>query len=172
MNAVQCTTFHQHISFDVLGKMKMARENNEETSVADYMTTRMITMGGKDSMLDIAKRMAERNISSVAITDGKDRIIGILTERDIVKIVANSVSPKGITAGSLMSYPVVSIEKGSSVEDAARVMAQKKVRHLLVEDSSSRQTIGIVTVTDLARYLKQNLADEELAASQIWELFS
>ena len=136
------------------------------------MTTRMITMGGKDSMLDIAKRMAERNISSVAITDGKDKIVGILTERDILKIVANSVPPKGITAGSLMSHPVVSIEKGSSVEDAARVMAQKKVRHLLVEDPSSRQTIGIVTVTDLARYLKQNLADEELAASQIWELFS
>ncbi|HJS68939.1 MAG TPA: CBS domain-containing protein [Nitrososphaera sp.] len=149
----------------------MARNNNEGATVADYMTTRMITMDGKESVLDIAKRMAERNISSVAITDEKDMIIGILTERDVVKIVAKAVPPNGITAGSLMSNPVVSIGKGSSVEDAARVMAQKKVRHLLVEDPSSRQIMGMVTVTDLARYLRQNLADEEITASEVWELF-
>lgn len=149
----------------------MARNNNEGATVADYMTARIITMDGKDSVLDVAKRMAERNISSIAITDEKGKIIGILTERDVVKIVAKAVPPKGITAGSLMSKPVVSIGKGSSVEDAARVMAQKKVRHLLVEDPSSRQIMGMVTITDLARYLRQNLADEEITASEVWELF-
>jgi CBS domain-containing protein len=147
----------------------MARDN--EATVADYMTTRMTTMDSKDSVLDIAKMMAERSISSVAITDDKSRIIGILTERDVVKAIANGVPPDGITVGSLMSHPVVSIEKGSSVEDAARVMAQKKLRHLLVEDASNRGIVGIITVTDLARYLKKNLADEELAASEVWELF-
>jgi CBS domain-containing protein len=149
----------------------MARKNSDGATVVDYMTTRMVTMGWKDSVLDVAKRMIERNISSIAITDDKGRIIGILTERDVVKIVANGVPPGGITAGSLMSYPVLSIEKGSSVEDAARVMAQKKLRHLLVEDASNQELIGIITVTDLARYLKKNLADEELAASEVWELF-
>jgi CBS domain-containing protein len=146
-------------------------QNSNEATVADYMTTRMATMDWKDSVLDIAKRMAERNISSVTITDDKDRIIGILTERDVVKAVANSVPPGGITAGSLMSYPILSIEKDSSVEDAARVMAQKKLRHLLVEDANNREIIGIITVTDLARYLKKKLVDEELAASEVWELF-
>ncbi len=170
MNAVQCTTFHQHISFDVKHIDEMAQKNNGAT-VADYMTTKMITMGWKDSVLDAAKRMMERNISSIAITDDKDRIIGILTERDVVKAVANGVPPSGITAGSLMSYPVVSIEKGSSVEDAARVIGQKKLRHLLVEDANNQDIIGIITVTDLARYLKRNLADEDLAASEVWELF-
>jgi CBS domain-containing protein len=145
--------------------------NKVEASVADYMTTRMITMGWKDSVLDAAKRMMERSISSIAITDGKGRIIGILTERDIVKTVANGVPLGSITAGSLMSYPVLSIEKGLSVEDAARVMAQKKLRHLLVEDANNQEVTGIITVTDLARYLKKNLADEELAASEVWELF-
>lgn len=149
----------------------MARKNSDGATVVDYMTTRMVTMRWKDSVLDVAKRMIERNISSIAITDDKGRIIGILTERDVVKIVANGVPPGGITAGSLMSYPVLSIEKGSSVEDAARVMAQKKLRHLLVEDASNQELIGIITVTDLARYLKKNLADEELAASEVWELF-
>ncbi|HEX7033673.1 MAG TPA: CBS domain-containing protein [Nitrososphaera sp.] len=148
----------------------MAQTNGGAT-VADYMTTRMVTMGWKDSVFDAAKRMIERNISSLAITGDNDRIIGILTERDVVKVVASGMSPRDITAGSLMSYPVVSIEKGSSVEDAARVMGQKKLRHLLVEDATIQEIVGIITVTDLARYLKRNLAEEDLAASEVWQLF-
>ncbi|HXV46464.1 MAG TPA: CBS domain-containing protein [Nitrososphaera sp.] len=147
----------------------MAQEDSEAI-VADYMTTRMVTMGWKDSVLEAAKRMIERNISSMAITNDRDRIIGILTERDVVKIVANSVPASGITTGSLMSYPVISIKNNSSVEDAAQLMARKKLRHLLVEDTD-KEVIGIITVTDLARYLKKNLADKELADSEVWELF-
>ena len=151
----------------------MTRKNNRngEASVSEYMTARMATMDSKESVRDIARRMVERNISSVAITDSRDRIVGILTERDIVKIVANGVPADGITTGSLMSRPVESIEKGASIEEAARAMAQKNVRHLLVEDSDSRQVIGIVTVTDLARYLKQKLADRDALEPEMWELF-
>jgi len=144
---------------------------DSEATVADYMATRMITMGWKESVLDAAKRMIERNISSIAIMNDENRIIGIITERDVVKIVANGVPAGGITASSLMSYPVVSIEKGSSIEDAARVMAKKKLRHLLVEDAG-KAIMGIITVTDLARYLKKNLTEEDLAASEVWELLS
>ncbi len=167
---MQGTTFSQNILFDDKLTCGMAPNNNGAT-VADYMTTRMITMGWKDSVFDAAKRMMDRNISSIAITDEKDKIIGILTERDVVKVVASGMSPSSISTGSLMSYPVVSIEKGSSVEDAARVMGQKKLRHLLVEDATSQDIVGIITVTDLARYLKRNLTDEDLAASEVWELF-
>jgi CBS domain-containing protein len=146
-------------------------QNNDMVTVAEYMTTRMITIPWKSSVMDVAKKMIERNISSVAINDDKDRIIGILTERDVVKIVANGVPASGITAGSLMSYPVLSIDKGSSIEDAARVMAQKKLRHLLVKDATNEDILGIITVTDLAKYLKKKLADEDIAASEVWELF-
>ena len=115
--------------------------------------------------------MVERNISSVALTDDKDSIVGILTERDIVKVVTNGVEPKGVTASSLMTNPVVSIGKDTPIEDAARIMALKNIRHLMVTDPSNQKIIGIITVTDLARYLKQNLADEEIVASEVWQLF-
>lgn len=151
------------------------RDNDEVDrsmeTVADYMSTRMVTTSAKDSVLGIARKMADRDISSIAITDDKDRIAGILTERDVVRAIARGMPPDGIIASSLMSHPVITIEKGASVEDAARVMAQKKLRHLLVEDGVSQEILGIITITDLARYLKKNLADEELAASEVWELF-
>jgi CBS domain-containing protein len=130
-------------------------QKDSEAIVADYMTTRMVAIGWKESVLEASKRMIERNISSIAITDDGDRIIGILTERDVVKIVANGVPPGGITAGSLMSYPVVSIEKGSSVEVAARVMAQKKLRHLLVEDANNREIIGSLRLPTLQDTLRK-----------------
>ena len=146
-------------------------QNHSNALVEDYMTTGMVTINQKRSVLDVAKRMAERNVSSVALTDDKDRIAGILTERDVVKVVTNEVPPRGVTASSLMTRPVVSISKDSPIEDAARTMALKNIRHLLVKDPASQQLIGIITLTDLARYIKQNLADEEIATSEVWELF-
>lgn len=139
--------------------------------VEDYMTIDMATINQKHSILDVAKRMVERNISSMALTDDKDRIVGILTERDIVKVVTNGVPPDGVTVGSLMTRPVVSISKDSPIEDAARTMALNKIRHLMVKDPINEQIIGIITLTDLARYLKQNLANEDIESSEVWELF-
>lgn len=143
------------------------RENHvKESTVEDYMNKRMITIDSKTSVKYAIKMMAERNISSVAIVDAtnKSRIIGILTERDIVKLLANDVPPDAITIGSLMSFPLVTINKNSSLEDAARLMIQKKLRHLLVNNPEDGETIGIITTTDLARYLKQKVSPQELAS--------
>ncbi|HEX6282405.1 MAG TPA: CBS domain-containing protein [Nitrososphaera sp.] len=152
----------------------MGYKNNtvDDTLVEDYMTVITLTMNFKNSVLDIAKRMVAENISSIAITDDKKEIIGILTERDIVKIIANEVPPGGITAGSLMSSPPVTVKNNAPIEEAAKIMAGKKVRHLLVEDFSANNIMGIITVTDLARYLRQkSRTGEELPASEVWEIF-
>jgi signal-transduction protein with cAMP-binding, CBS, and nucleotidyltransferase domain len=152
----------------------MGYKNNtvDETLVEDYMTVITLTMNFKNSVLDIAKRMVAENISSVAIIDDKNAIIGILTERDIVRIIANEVSPGGVTAGSLMSSPPVTVKNNALIEEAAKIMAGKKVRHLLVEDFSGNNIVGIITVTDLARYLRQkSRTGEELPASEVWKIF-
>jgi CBS domain-containing protein len=134
-------------------------ENND--LIEGYMNNRMTTIGSKNSVLDAVKIMAEKSISSLAVTDERNRITGILTERDIVKIIANEVSPEGITIGSLMSTPPVSINRNASVEEGAQLMLRKRMRHLLVEDPDSHEIIGIITTTDLARYLKQKLPIRE-----------
>ncbi len=51
-------------------------------------------------------------------------------------------------------------------------MVTKKLRHLIVEDTYTNDVVGIITVTDLAKYLKQkSKTDEELQASEVWEIF-
>lgn len=152
-------------------------------SLEDYMNTRMVRRGSKASVLEVAKAMVDWNISSVAITDDEEskKVVGILTERDIVKSIAKGVPPDGITAGSLMSSPILSIRNDQPIEEAALLMIRNKVRHLLVEDPARQRVIGIITTTDLARYLKQRMKetaareDEKEQSSEllaeVWELY-
>ena len=145
-------------------------------AVEDYINARMVMRDPKASVFELAKVMVDWGISSVAITaDEEDqkkknnnnkKVIGILTERDIVKSIAKGVPPDGggsggsITAGSIMSSPILSIRKGQPIEEAALLMIRNKVRHLLVEDPDARNVvIGIISTTDLARYLKKRMKE-------------
>jgi CBS domain-containing protein len=171
------------------------------SSVEDYMNTKMVMRDSKASVFELAKVMVDWGVSSVAITaDEEDqnnnnnkKVIGILTERDIVKSIAKGAPPGGggsITAGSIMSSPILSIRKGQPIEEAALLMIRNKVRHLLVEDPDARNVvIGIISTTDLARYLKKRMkqatADREdekeeqqpsssssqVLLSEAWELY-
>jgi len=136
------------------------------------MTTTTVAMNFKKSVLDIAKKMFAENISSVAITDDEGEIIGILTERDMMKVIANELPPGGISAMNLMSFPTVTVKRKAPIEEAAKIMATKKLRHLIVEDTYGKDVVGIITSTDLARYLKQkSKTNEELSRSEAWEIF-
>lgn len=146
-------------------------QRNVDALVKDYMTTELATIDQRKSILEVAKKMVKKNISSLAMTDEDDRIAGIVTERDIVNVVTNGIAPDKVPASSLMTRPLVSIRSNSHIEDAAKTMASNRVRHLMVTDPHSGQVVGIITVTDLARYLKQNLTDEEIATSEVWHLF-
>ena len=166
------------------------------SSVADYMNAKMVMRDSKASVLELAKVMVDWNVSSIAIADDEqnNKVIGILTERDIVKSIAKGASPDGITAGSLMSSPILSIRKDQPIEEAALIMIRNKVRHLLVEDPAAhnRAITGIITTTDLARYLKKRMKEtsitaasredekeeqqqqqssSELLLSEVWELY-
>lgn len=71
-----------------------------------------------------------------------------------------------------MSTPIFSVKNNTSIEEAAQIMGQKKIRHLLVTNAYNNEVMGIITVTDFARYLKQKFVEEgELASSEVWELF-
>jgi predicted transcriptional regulator len=166
------------------------------SSVQDYMNARMVMRDSKASVLELAKVMVDWNVSSIAIADEEqnNKVIGILTERDIVKSIAKGASPDSITAGSLMSSPILSIRKDQPIEEAALIMIRNKVRHLLVEDPAAhnRAIIGIITTTDLAKYLKKRMKEtsitaasredekeeqqqqqssSELLLSEVWELY-
>lgn len=144
------------------------------SSVEDYMSTRLVIRGLKSSVFELAKVMVDSNVSSVAIMEqenaeqqqGNKRVIGILTERDIIKSIAKGVPLDDITAGSSMSSsPLLSVRKDQSIEEAALLMIKNRVRHLLIEDPDQNSVIGIITTTDLARYLRRRMKESTIAAA-------
>jgi len=94
------------------------------------------------SVRGAAKIMSDRNIGSLIILKSS-KIIGIITERDIMKNIS-SLS-KGIS--SIMSKNVISVECNESIDNAALIMNEKKIKRLPIVDSG--KLVGIITATDL-----------------------
>ena len=172
-NSLRDTVYREYISYLQIYLELMGYKSNsvDDTRVEDYMTIAAVTMNFKNSVLDIAKKMLAENISSIPITDDEGEIIGILTERDMIKIIANELPPNGVSAMSLMAFPTVKVKRKARIEEAAKIMATQKIRHLIVEDTYGKDVVGIITVTDLARYLKEKSRTGELPASEAWEVF-
>lgn len=140
-------------------------------TVESIMNKKVVSVDSGSSALKVSKAMSKKNISSVVLKDG-DRIIGILTERDLVRNVCAKDSPASkVSAAEIMSTPVRSVNRNSSVERAAELMVEYRVRHLAVEDDY-HNIIGIITTTDIAKYLRSKLGDAGIEAEIIEALYA
>jgi CBS domain-containing protein len=134
----------------------ISSEPEPSAYVENIMSKDIVKIDADKSIQDVAIIMAERNISSILLEDS-GKIIGILTERDLVRnVCAKDLLASKTPAVSTMSAPVATVSRNSLVERAADLMVSNKIRHLPVEDNDGN-TIGIITKTDLAGYLRRKL---------------
>ena len=141
-------------------------------SVGEIMTKKLETIAISNSAQEAAKKMRDKDISSLLVidnTNNNDKPIGIVTERDLVrKVCVNDASSKHTMVQDITSSPLITIDTISSVEVAADVMTQNKVRHLLVvEDNDVNKPLGIITPGDFTEYLKENLNIDDVNAKII-----
>jgi CBS domain-containing protein len=137
--------------------------------VGELMTQKLETIGTLSSAQEAAKKMRDKNVSSlVVIDDSNNKPTGIVTERDLVRKVCvnGTTNSSDIMIKNIMSSsPLVTIDAKMPVEAAADIMIQNKVRHLLVvENNNIYRQLGIVTPTDFVAYLKENLNVNEANA--------
>jgi CBS domain-containing protein len=137
--------------------------------VGELMTQKLETIGTLSSAQEAAKKMRDKNVSSlVVIDDSNNKPTGIVTERDLVRKVCvnGTTNSSDIMIKNIMSSsPLVTIDAKMPVEAAADIMIQNKVRHLLVvENNNIYRLLGIVTPTDFVAYLKENLNVNEANA--------
>ncbi|MDW0139649.1 MAG: CBS domain-containing protein, partial [Nitrososphaeraceae archaeon] len=123
------------------------------------MTNKLQTIEGSSSVRDAAKKMRDKNISSLVVVNSSNKPIGIITERDLVrKVCANDSSSKNTNVKDILCNVLVTTDALSEVGVAADIMIQNNVRHLLVvEGKAITKRLGIITHTDFAGYLKENL---------------
>lgn len=137
------------------------------SSIGEIMTEKLVTITASSSAQEAAIKMTENNISSLVVTNGNNKSVGIVTERDLVtRVCVHDASSKNSTLENIMSSPLVTIDALSSVEVAADIMSQNGVRHLLVvKDEDISKPLGIITSSDFARYLKESLNLDETKAT-------
>ncbi len=145
------------------------KESNSTTRVGYYMSKNLVTIDSYTSAFEIANRMLEKRVSAVVVMDS-GKAVGILTERDLTRqVCAKDSLPSKTPATVIMSSPVVSVDKDLAIERAAEAMAKNGIRHLAVEDGN--KIIGMITTTDLSRYVKEKLpAPKERVSYSILEL--
>ncbi|MBI3859760.1 MAG: CBS domain-containing protein [Thaumarchaeota archaeon] len=129
-------------------------------TVSDIMTPKVVTIDLDATAKECAKMMAKRGVSSAVIIQN-DAPIGIVTERDLVsKVLADAVDPNKVLVRDIMSTPLITIAPTATIVQAAELMAEYRVRRLVVIDPSGALA-GIATTGDIARTLaeKQNFRE-------------
>ena len=124
--------------------------------VGDIMHSDVKTASTEDSFADVAKTMRTHGISSVVVLDGR-KLAGIVTERDIVNLVAAGGDPHTTTvAHGMTRRDLVTVTPKTDVTEATEVMVLRNIRHLPIVDKD--EVVGIVSIRDLTRWAAEELS--------------
>jgi CBS domain-containing protein len=118
--------------------------------VSEIMTPAAVTDRPDDTLAEAARKMWEQQTGSLVVTEG-DELIGIVTERDILKAAATGVDLESTRVSDAMTKDVVTAHPGMSLREAAGIMTDKWIRHLPVLDRGA--LVGILSQRDLAGVL-------------------
>jgi CBS domain-containing protein len=118
--------------------------------VSEIMTSAAVVDQSDDTLAEAARKMWKQQTGSLLVTDGDD-LIGIVTERDVLKAVATGVKLEETRIAEVMTKDVVTVGPGTSLREAAKIMADRWIRHLPVVDSG--KLVGVISQRDLAGVL-------------------
>lgn len=133
--------------------------------VRELMSATPATCGPATCADEIARVMAAQDVGPIPIVEG-DRLVGIVTDRDLVlRVLAEGRDPRATTAGDIASTRMITVSPGDDVERAVKLMGEHQVRRLpVVEDG---RLVGIVAQADVAREASNEVtgrAVEEISA--------
>lgn len=119
--------------------------------VATVMHRSTVSVRPDTSLREVAETLAREEVGAVTVR-GADGLVGIVSERDVVRALAEGVDPDTDRAADVMTYDLVSVESAAAIESVATIMLDGGIRHLPVIDSGG--PVGIVSIRDvLAAYV-------------------
>ena len=127
-------------------------------SVSDLMNPKVKTVNEDKNIMSACRVMQENNIGCVIVVTiaGDGNPVGIITERDVVRILSKfNPALVHFALWKVMSKPLFTIEPSASINDAIRLMNDKKIRRLVVVDRNNKMS-GILTQNDVFRAVDKN----------------
>ncbi len=131
------------------------------------MSSPVKTVTEDNTVQQTCKTMVEYNIGCIVVVKANDQaLVGIATERDIVRHLAEKPISFAAPIAQIMSKPVVTIHPNGSLRDALQVMQSKDIRRLVVVSNDGKNLAGIVTDKDIFRFIAKN---ESIASTFVSE---
>lgn len=146
----------------------------------DIMTRKVITIGKDTTIEEIAHLLVDANISGVPVVDEENRVIGMVTQTDllykdieprfpaVVELLGGLIFLKGVKqyneelkklvatkAEDIMTKDIVTISEDTTAEEIAKIMVEKKINRIPVVTDG--KLVGIVTRADMMRFLAQTI---------------
>lgn len=127
--------------------------------VSDIMTAAAVTDSPDDTLAEASSKMWQQQTGSLLVMEN-NQLIGIVTERDVLKHVAEAGEPKTVSLRDVMSTDVVTIPPETSLHDAAQIMFEHWFRHLPVV-SSDGAVLGVISLRDLLTLVAESFEEPE-----------
>ena len=123
-------------------------------AVVDAMSAALVTVRPDETVHTAIARMLENDVGSVAVTD-EGRLAGIFTERDVLRLAGEGSGFGELLVGDVMTRHLFTVEPDDDVLSAARLMQEKRIRHLpVIQDGN---VLGIIGIREVLRTLVERL---------------
>lgn len=125
------------------------------SDIGDYMTEKPISLPVDATVEEAAQAMQLHNIGSLFIKDGEE-FVGIVTQTDFSqKIVSKGLETETTPVSEIMTSPMFTMDRYSTIEEANAFMRKHKIGHLGVTDDD--KIVGILSISNLLNYFTQRV---------------
>ncbi len=136
-------------------------ETTRQAKVFDVMTRNVIHAVRPYATIEKAAKTMKKVDCGCLVVINRGRLVGIVTERDLVqRVIAEAKSFRKTLVSQIMSKPVITITPDATVSDAAKLMLKNGIRRLVVRKGS--RVVGVLTTTDYAKFLSKNAHGETM----------
>jgi CBS domain-containing protein len=134
------------------------------TKIAEVMTQRPRAVTAQMPVREAARLMDEEDVGSLPVVDEAERLIGIVTDRDVaVRVVGRGLNADTTVVGDVASTQVAVLTPDHDLDDALRIMAQEQVRRVPIVVREN-QLVGIIAQADVAHAGKEKTTGEVVEA--------
>jgi len=139
--------------------------------IVDVMSTRLVQVRPEETVYGAIERMVEASVGSVAVCEGS-RLVGIFTERDVLRLTGERARLDELSIADVMTKDLVTVSANDDILAAARLMGERRIRHLPVVEGEN--LLGIVGIRDILGALAEVLwrTQDEAARETVHELLS
>lgn len=127
----------------------------DKRNIRDVMTPNPATVSDKDSIRDVARIMKDEDTGVVPVCDSGKKIIGLVTDRDIVvRLIADGKDPMNARVNDVMTKSIRKVHENATVDDVLTLMSNSEIRRVPVVNRND-ELVGIVSIGDISIETKE-----------------